>query len=233
MALNARKVKTTSGPKAPAMDAGAYPARLVQVIDLGIQPQEFLGEKKSPKNELMVTYEFVDEFMPGEDGEPDESKPRWLSERFPLNNLDSDLAKSTKRYYSLDPKELAGGDWAELLGNPVLVTITKKERDDGARNYVGGTAAPRERDAAKYPELVNAPKLFSMDEPDVEVFKSLPEWVQDVIKGGLEFEGSKLDTLLNGGEVKKEKKSKKTEVVEEDDIPFDNNEPEQDDGEDW
>ena len=76
--------------------------------------------------------------------------------------------------------------------------MTKKERDDGARNYIGGTSAPRAKDAAKYNELVNEPKVFSMDNPDVEVFESLPDFLKDIIKGGLEFEGSKLDRLLKG-----------------------------------
>src|SRR5690349_16917387 len=99
MAMNARTVKKNSGPKAPLIDAGVYPGRLQGVVDLGLQPQEYKGESKPPKNELWTTYELSDEFMPGEDGEPDESKPRWFSERFSLNNLDSDLATSTKRYY--------------------------------------------------------------------------------------------------------------------------------------
>lgn len=243
MSLNARKVKSNSGPKAPAMDAGAYPCRLVQVIDLGVQPQEFGGEKKAPKREIMVTYEFTDEFMPNADGEPDESKPRWLSERFPLNNLDSDLAKSTKRYYSLDPNEEHDGEWPELIGSPVLVTVTRKARDDGDRNYVGGTAAVRSKDAAKYPDLVNDPRVFLMDEPDLEVFEALPEWVRDLITSSLEFEGSALDIALNnkGGKketkkssTKKEEPKKKTEeVVEEDSIPFEADTTETDSGDDW
>lgn len=239
MALNARKVKNNSGPKAPAIDAGAYPARLVQVIDLGLQKQEFAGEVKTPKNDVWITYELVDEFMPGEDGEPDTEKPRWLSERFPLNNLDSDLAKSTKRYYALDPNEEEDGDWTKLIGRPVLVTVTKKERDDGARNYIGGTSAPRAKDAAKYAELVNEPKVFSMDNPDLEVFNSLPDFLKDIIKEGLEFEGSKLDKLLKGDKSDNRaiKTSRQQAEIEEgvtdidDSIPFEQDKPEGD--EDW
>lgn len=232
MALNARKVKNNSGPKAPAIDEGAYPARLVQVIDLGLQKQEFGGEVKTPKNDIWVTYELVDEFMPGEDGEPDTEKPRWLSERFPLNNLDSDLAKSTKRYYALDPNEEENGNWASLIGRPVLVTVTKKTKDGDSRNYIGGTSAPRAKDAAKYAPLVNEPKVFSMDDPDVEVFNSLPDFLKDMIKEGLEFEGSKLDRLLKGEKVSKKENKKGEEIVDSDEIPFDEPTTESD-GDDW
>jgi len=244
MAMNARKVKNNSGPKAPLIDEGAYPSRLQGVVDLGLQPQEYAGETKTPKNELWTTYELSDEFMPDENGEPDESKPRWFSERFALNNLDSDLAKSTKRYYALDPNEEEEGDWAALIGRPVITTIVKK----GEYNNIGGTSTMRPKEAAKLPELVNAPRIFSMDEPDIDVFLSLPTFVQDWIKGGLEFEGSKLDELLKDhkGGAKTEKKAEpkpktKREVVEEDEIPFDQKDEKNNhgvpadaaDGDDW
>jgi len=235
MALNARKVKNNSGPKAPLIDAGAYPARLQGVVDCGIQPQEYNKEQKTPKNVLWNTYELSDEFMPGEDGSPNVEKPRWFSEFMTLNNLDSDLATSTKRYYALDPNEEEDGDWAKLVGKPVIVTIVVK----GEYNNIGGTSAMRSKDAAKLPDLVNPPRIFSMDDPDLEVFNSLPNFVQDKIKEGLEFEGSKLDKLLKGEKIstKKETTSKVREAEErviDDEIPFENDpKHEADNGDDW
>lgn len=225
MAMNARKVKNTGGPKAPLIAAGAYPGRLQGVIDCGLQPQEYKGESKAPKTELWTTYELSDEFMPDEDGNPNEEKPRWFSEFLPLNNLDSDLANSTKRYYALDPNEEADGDWSQLIGKPVTIAIVVK----GEYNNIGGTGAMRPKEASKLPELVNASRVFSMDDPDVEVFLSLPNFVQDKIKGGLEYEGSKLEILLKDHKTgakataKKDepKKTTKREVVEEDEIPLD------------
>lgn len=198
MAINASKVKnTSSGPRAPHLEEGGYPGRLVAVIDLGLQPQEYNGESKAPKTELQTIYELSDEFMPGENGEPDESKPRWIWESFALNNLNSDRATSTKRYMALDPKMEFDGDWSQLLGAPVIVGLTAKPGKSGViYNNVGSTSAMRPKEAAKLPELVNSPILFDMDNPDVEVFLSLPDRIQGVIKEGLEFEGSKLDKAL-------------------------------------
>lgn len=200
MALNARKVK--SAPKAnqqAAMDAGTYPARLVQVIDFGIQEQRpFKGEAKPPAHEVMWTYEFLDEFCKDEDGEDQEDKPRWLSESFPLYSLEADLAKSTKRYYALDPEEIHEGDHTRLVGSACMVTINQYESKGVLRNGVSSVAAMRPKEAAKAPELVNPPKVFTIDEPDLEVFKSLPDWMQEKIKESLEFNGSALDEALNG-----------------------------------
>lgn len=204
MALNARNVPKVGGNKGPQqepMEAGSYPARVVQVIDLGIQPQPaYQGEEKAPAHEIMITYEFLDEFCLDEDGNELVDKPRWLSETFPLRNLDSDLAKSTKRYYALDPDEVHGGDFTALINTPCTVTVVNnigKGKNAGkVYNNIAAVAAMRPKDARNAEELKNDPKVFVIDEPDLVIFKSLPQWLQDKIKEGLDFKGSALDKAL-------------------------------------
>lgn len=221
--LNAKKVKFSggnNGPKQEAIEAGTYPCRVVQVIDLGLQPQRpYKGEEKPPAHEMMVTYEFVDEFCLDEDGKELEDKPRWLSETMPLRSLESDLAKSTKRYKALDPDCVHDGDFTELVGATCMVTITCKPNKDGEdRNYVANVSTMRPKESAKCPELVNPAKVFLLDEPDLEILSSLPQWLQDKIKDNLEFAGSELEAALKGGgkvEPKKEAKPEKKEEPQE------------------
>lgn len=202
MALNARDYKQESKFKDPEpLEVGGYPARLVQVISLGLQEQDaFQGKDKPPKQEVRLVYELSDEFLLDEDGNELEDKPRWQAEEITMNSLDSDLAKSTKRYYALDPNEEHEGDWSELVGLPCVVNITqnkgKGKHDGRIFNNVGGISAMRAKEAKKLPPLVNEPLVFDVDEPDLEIFLSLPEFVQKKIKGNLEFEGSPLDRLL-------------------------------------
>lgn len=200
MALNARKVK--SAPKAnqqEAMEAGTYPARVVQVIDFGVQNRKpFKGVDKGPIQMIYLTYEFLDEFCKDENGDDQEDKPRWLSETIPFMSLDVDLATSTKRYKALDPEEDFGGDFTLLVGQPCMVTINQYDGKNGLANGVSSIAPMRPKEAAKAPELVNPPKVFLIDAPDMEIFKSLPDWMQEKIKESLEFTGSALDEALNG-----------------------------------
>lgn len=229
MPLNARKVKTVStggGSKQDPIEVGAYPARVVQVLDLGLQAQRpYQGKEKPPVHEIMLTYELTDEFCLDEDGNEDTEKPRWISENFPLHSLDADLAKSTKRYFSLDPDEVHGGDFTALIDTPCMVTVTQREVGDKVYNNVGSVSGMRPKDAARCPELVNPPKVFLLDEPDLTIFGSLPQWMQDKIKGNLEYAGSALEKALAGGPAKPEAKeeeapkktAKKKPVVEEDD----------------
>lgn len=206
MALNVKKAKGGGGGnrvEQPEIENGTYPCRVVQIIDLGIQPQRpYQGKQKPPAHMLNITYEFLDEFCVDENGEEQEDKPRWLSEDFPLHNLEADRAKSTQRYLALDPKVEHDGDFLALAGLPCLVTTVQNpgKGQNAGKVYtnIGGLSTMRPKDAAKAPELVNPPKLFDLDNPDMEVFGSLPEFLQEKIKGNLEFNGSPLDIALNG-----------------------------------
>lgn len=231
MALNASKVDSgNSGNRVEqeALEAGTYPARLVQVLDLGLQPQRpYQGQEKPPMNEIMLTYELADEFMKDEEGNEIEDKPRWQSEIIPLHNLKADKAKSTKRYEALDPNGNYGGDFSQCVDTPVNVTLVQNKSADG-KIYVNvaGITAMRPKDSQKAPELKNPPKVFDLDAPDLEIFGSLPEWVQDKIKKNLNYQGSPLQKALEGGAKKEEKPKNKKEapppdVDGDDDVPWD------------
>lgn len=209
MGLNASKLPQAGGAKNVTkqehIEAGTYPARVVSVLDLGLQAQRpYKGEEKPPKHEIRMTYELLDEFCLDEDGNEMEDKPRWISEDFPFNSLSADLAKSTKRYLALDPQQKLGGDFTLLVDLPCMVTIVNKDGQGKHAgkvfNNVGAVSGMRPKEAAKAAPLVNPAKVFVLDEPDLEVLRSLPEFLQDKIKGNLEYNGSVLQKLLQGGE---------------------------------
>jgi hypothetical protein len=149
----------------------------------------------------MLTYELVDVFMQDENGNDIEDKPRWISEKFPIYSMDNDLAKSTKRYRAIDPGDEFGGDISQLLGQPCMVTIVHKESKGVTYDNVGNVSPMSPRQIAKCPELVNKGVVFTLDEPDIEVFNSLPSWIQVEVKANLEYNGSALQAALKGSKV--------------------------------
>lgn len=204
------------------LEAGTYPARVVQIISLGLQEQRpYKGDPKPPRNDLMVVYELADEFLLDEDGNEDETKPRWVRERFPLHPLDSDLAISTKRYTALDPDWEKKGDILATIGTPCLVQLSrdKSNKDESVYNNIRGVTAMRSKDAAKAVPLVNPTTVFDHTEPDQKAWDTQPKWIQDIIKVGLEYEGSSLQAFVEGtGKTdKKEDKNEKEPATEEDD----------------
>lgn len=237
--LNAKDKEYTNSSNRVEQDAlepGTYPARLVQLIDMGVQEQfAYEGKAKPPIQELMVTYEFVDEFIKDEDGNLNEEKPRWLSESFAFHNLDSELATSTKRYLALDPKITHGGDWSLLIGTPVMVTVVanpgKKKNAGKIFNKIVSTSTMRAKEADKLPELKNPGKILDLDDVStVDILMTLPKWISDKIKDGLNFDGSPMADAVKNFKKKEavdEPKGKavnakkKAPVVDEDDVPFD------------
>jgi hypothetical protein len=224
MSLNASKAPAP-GPRTPPLEAGTYPGRLVQVIDLGMQKQRpWQGQEKPPAHMISLTYELVDEFLLDEDDQEDKEKPRFITEEFVLFNLASERAKSTARYNALDPEGISEGDFSDLLETPVNITIVQNPTKDGRIfNNIASISTMRNKDRKRTAELVNKPKMLDLDDPDLEVFLSLPDWIKTKIKDNLEFEGSILQKMLKDvkedAPVKGEKKEKPGQP-DEDENPY-------------
>jgi hypothetical protein len=221
MALNSKKIKSKNKDfvEQPLTPVDNYPCRVVQVIDLGLQDGgEWKGEKKPPVNKLYVTYEMVDLFMLDKDGKEVEDKPRWVSEDLNMFGPQADKAKCNQRYTAIDPALVHDYNWAELVNSPCYVMISHKEYK--GKTYANvGTVTPYIT-SKRNPELVelqNPTKVFDLDNPDMEVFEALPEWLRDKIKGNLEFKGSPLDLAVNGGVQKDEPKEPNPEPEDDDD----------------
>lgn len=197
MSMNVKKQgggKSDKYGDTPPLESGSYHARTVQIIGYGLQPQNaWKGQDKPPAKEVGITYELADEFMLDKDGNEMEDDPRWVSERIPLRSLDSDRAHSTKRYYALDPKEEFDGDFTKLGDIPCVVTIVQnpgkdKQGNDKIYENVASVSAMRDKDKKKAPALKKPVRVFNPYDPDMEIFLSLPDWVQDKIKGALDHD---------------------------------------------
>ena len=205
MALNTKNIQQQPGKKRDPIDPGPYPARVVQVLDLGLQKQfPWKGKEKPPAYKIHVTYELVDEFMLDDDNE-ETDRPRWVSEDFSVYSLSAENAKSTERYNAIDPELIHDGDFGALGGMCCTVNVVNRagKGANAGKVYdnVGGVSTIRKRDAANCPELVNDVAVFDLDNPDIAVFNDLPEFLQKKIKANLEFEGSKLQASLFVGVV--------------------------------
>lgn len=205
------------GPRAPGLEEGSYPARLLQVVLLGEQPQRaFEGKAKPPVQQMMLVFELSDEFMPDENGEPDESKPRVFTIQVPFFSLDAERAKSTLIYKAFDPEQVYEGDWSKLVGEPCNINLNAREKDGTIYNNITSVTRVRPKDVARMPELVNPPVLFDFYEPDMGEWTKVYGWVQDICKKALDFDGSALEAALEDYvEPEKGKKEEKAPWKEE------------------
>lgn len=225
MALNAKKAGNNNRLEQPLIEPDVYTAYLVQLIDLGLQPQrEFKGKAKPPAQEIMLTYELSDCYMVDEEGTELEDKPRWISEVLPFYGLFADKAKSTQRYLAFDPKDDFDGDFAKAVGMPCNLTIVQNVKGDKTYTNVGNVAGISAKKAAAMEDIKNPTKTFDLDDPDMEVYNVLPEWIQKKICENLNFEGSALQAALKGkpakGADKPKKEAPKDEPEDDDDNPY-------------
>jgi hypothetical protein len=211
MARNANSVAqagSSNRVEQPVLD-GSYPARIVQIIFLGIQDQRaFQGQAKPPVDQVRVTYELSHEFMEDEDGNVLADKPRWYSEQFAFHNADVDLATSTKRFKAYCPQVAnpADHEWGDnLLGLPVQVQLKARKVTQGkhaGKTFVDikGVSPQAKMPGYTQPELVNPTMLFDPQAAIVSIddFNSFPDWLCEVILGAHDYVGSTLGEALGG-----------------------------------
>ena len=190
MGLDISKYKAGGRDFGRAED-GLYPARLTQVIELGVQPMEDYqtGEAKDPKPRAILTFELPTETIEinGED------KPRWYGKEYTLSS--HELAGILKVMKALDAS--GATDLTEMVGKACTVqlgtTISGKAKIINVSPIMKGIAVP---------PLSKAPLVFDLDDPSLDVFKGFPDWVKEKITGALDFEGSVLCLLLEGSSEK-------------------------------
>lgn len=159
-----------------AMEEGVYPARIVQVVDLGLQQIEYNKElKEAPR--VIYTFEFPDEFVVI-DGE---ELPRRLSKEYTFPNTEYGWKQANLR-------ELisAAGKVDVLtkhLNKPVMVTVgTYESKKGGTRNkVVSVSGVPK---GLKVGNLVNPQIAFEMGDPIPE---ELPDWIKNKIRDSFDF----------------------------------------------
>jgi hypothetical protein len=180
-------------------EGGTYMGRLVGLIDLDLQPGfEYQGEEIEPQYKVTFTYE-----LPGSRTKDD--RPHWVSEDFKVS--DHERSKMYARVRALDPTGSLsdrGKNLAGLIGAPCMISISLNPK--GYPKIDNVTGAPN---GMPVPELENDPIVFDWDEPNMEVFKRFPEFIQNKIKSSLNYQGSPLHRNLmmensNGSEEKEQ-----------------------------
>lgn len=176
------KIRSNSKP-VDQPEAGTHVARLVGVVDMGHQPGfEWQGKEIPSQYKLRFTYELPN-------SKTNDGRPHWVHE----DVTNSDNEKSTMY---MRVRTLGGSfdDVSTLLNKPCMVTLVENKNGyikiDG-QGGVGGVPA-----GFPVPELENPTFLFNTEEPDMEVFNNLPEFIQERIQENLDYEGSELEKAV-------------------------------------
>ena len=185
------KAKRKPANNIPPLDGGTYMSVCVGVIDLGEQYRQFDKQKQGKyAEECMFIFE-----IPSERVQVDgEDKPRWLSSKRYTVSLHERSALyqmlTSWRGKALSDAELDqagdGFDLMQMAGQGAMLSVSVAEKDDGSRHnkIEAVTGFPK---GIPVPETESEILVFDADDPDMEVFGKLPEWIQDVIRKSTQF----------------------------------------------
>lgn len=185
MALNFKKTESTRTPIERLPD-GAYPARVVQIIDIGVQEDTF-NASNGPAPKVFIQFEFPTETI-DIDGE---AMPRWLGREYKV--FTGEKAALTQLVKALDPsgeKSEYGANVEGLLGLPCMVTVGSTKSDKAKISSV--TGLPK---GFSVPELANDSFIFDMDNPDPEIWEKLPDWMKNKIREANNYSKSALSEI--------------------------------------
>lgn len=187
----------------PLLDPGAYDARILSIVDLGMQPGS--PSYPEPKPKLEFRFELLDEFMVSEDGTVDESAPRVFNYEVTYNE-DGYMDEKANIYKIISA--LPNGfelELSEMVGLPVAVMIQKYKKVSGKNagkedNKITAVLPMKAKDVATAGPLVNKPMFFDLGEPDLAVWGKLYKGNQyahqDRIMASSSFAGSLLQKML-------------------------------------
>jgi len=174
---------------------GARPARLMTIIDLGVQKRDpYKGEKKKPAPQVILGFDLVDDL-------DSEGKPvRITTGYFPLNvTVDyktKHLHEKSKLFSivkALDPSNKKfKGDLSNLIGLPCIVNVklVKRTTNDGDpvtyANFDGCGPVP-DIEGFKVSKSKNDPYVFDFDNPSAEAWLMLQERLKVKVREAVNY----------------------------------------------
>lgn len=178
-----------SGGSFPIVSDGPHMARLVSIIDLGVQSQpDYNGEKRNPVQKIQLTFEVVDELL------SDGSVPLVFET---VTNSSHEKSTLVKVLNALGLKDLgANFDIGQALGRPVQLNIEHRTTQKG-RTFPKITAYMPARANADVAEAKTDLALFDYDEPDLALLGSMPVFMIEKLKSALNFSGSAVQKALD------------------------------------
>lgn len=174
------KVKDRARPKVPTVEPGVYFAVCIGVIDLGEQYSE---KFKNYSNKVQFVWE-----LPSETIEVDgKQEPKQLSKEFAIatkknSGLRTFISSWNSKAYT--DEEFQEVELFDQIGKACQLNVVLSESGEYA-NVDSVMPIPKGFTA---PERCTTPILWDMDNWNDEVFKTLPEWVQDKIKKSTQYQ---------------------------------------------
>lgn len=189
------KAEASGGGDFKVTPSGSYVGRCYELIDLGTQINDTGQFAGKSAHKIKVGFELFGE---DEEGNPmtimvdGREMPLCITKDYTLSmhekaNLRKELQAWRGKAFDSDEEALAF-DITKLIGAYAMVNVTHKTNEKGKTraNISGLSPLPSALKAAK-PAPVHANRIFDLDKPDMDMFASFYEYLQETIKKSPEW----------------------------------------------
>jgi len=193
MALKLEATKNTKKrEQQPLPKEGVRPARLVSVIDLGIQEREpWKGKEKPPIQQIRLEFDLVDDLHIFDE---DKGEQPFRRSPWDLNvSIDSETGEPWKNsnlydwWKALDPTNKFDLDFTKMLGQAIFLTVTYDDSDGITYANISNPSPVPDMPGFEVAKTPNALFYFDMDEGDLEKFNILPDFIKDKMRAAINF----------------------------------------------
>lgn len=177
-------VSANSESRFKPVPPGSHLARCYRIIDLGTQKTTWNGQTKMSKK-VMFQFEIHSEDDEGNPLVTDKGEPMSISKNYTLSLRDSALLRNDLEAWrgrAFTEEERQGFNLKNVLNAWCLLTVTKDVGRDGKTytNIQGISPVPKAM-KANTPPPFNEASIFSLDDPNMDVFNTLSERIRQKI----------------------------------------------------
>lgn len=213
------KAPASAGGDFEIAPEGVFLARCYKMVDVGTQTET--GQFGTKENRKVYIYW---ELLQTADGDPvfmeDGKTPFSIFNSYKLSmHQKANLRKhlDSWRGKKFTEEEAADFDITKLLDKFCLLQITHTTSKDGQKTYanVDGIMTTK-----KKVDGVNEICSFNIEDPDMDVFNDLPDWLQNKIEEAPEWSATEEEEAPAAAEPAKTEKKLATDEIDVDDVPF-------------
>ena len=182
---------------------GTHLARCYRIVDLGTQESTYLGQLKTQRK-VMIQFEVHGDDENGFALITRAGEPMSISKNYTLSigenaRLRQDL--TSWRGKAFTPEELKGFELKNLLGVWGMISVIKTIGENGKEYTNINTITPVPAVVKKngLPSYFNEAKIFSIDNPDMELFATFSDYLRAKIEGSPEWRGRSAVAYTGGG----------------------------------
>lgn len=170
---------------------GMHLARCYRIIDLGTQESTYMGTVKN-LHKVMIQFEVHGEDAQGNPTVTSKGEPMTVSKNFTVTLADkSTLRKDLQTWRGKDftAEELKGFELKNVLGHWAMISVVETENNGQTyTNIANINPVPATMKKNGLPEGHNELKIFDINDPDMELFNSFSENLQNKIRKSPEWE---------------------------------------------